>query len=271
MNRQRVRKFEFKITQNIMSEFMLHACKIFFGCGNVVIDNRENNTKKFTVTHLDDLINIIIPFFDKYPLLTSKFLNYLSFKKAVLFVANKKGKLEAEDFIKLKAIKSTMNTKRTWEEKWNYYNTIFLTRSITPAWLVGFLEGDGCFYLYLNNDNNLQHSIEFTQSTQDVGIQEAICKFLGFGTITPKRLNNSIATAQSVSSVSRLKIRALADVQHTISIIDLCPLITTKKAEYAAFKEAINLYRANAHKTPEGLAKLKLIISNMGTKNKRKK
>lgn len=249
---------------------MLHACITFFGCGKVTIDNREFNTKKFSVTKLDDLINVIIPFFDKYPLLTSKFLNYISFKEAVFLVANKKGKQESKDLDKQYSIKSSMNINRTWEEKWDYYNTVFTTQAITPAWLVGFIEGDGCFYLYLDSNNALQSSIEFTQSTQDVGILEGIKQFQSAGNITPKRVDNTISSAKSVSSVSRLKIRALADIENTISIIDLCPLVTTKKEEYTIFKEVLNLYKNKAHKTTEGLTKIKLLINSMGTKNKNK-
>ncbi len=244
---------------------MLHACVDFFGCGSVVIDNRKHNTKKFAVTKLDDLVNIIIPFFDKNPLLTSKFLNYTSFKEAVLIVSNNKGKLTSQDLAKLSSIKSSMNTNRTWEEKYNYYHTIFLDRVITPAWLVGFIEGDGCFYLYLNN-SNLQHSIEITQSTQDIEILERIQSFLNVGTISPKRDDNSLEAAKRMKSVSRLKIRALSEVESVINIIDLCPLITTKKKDYAIFKEAINLFKKKAALTSENLIKIKVLVESMRIK-----
>jgi len=38
-------KLEFKVTQKSHSEGILQELKEFFGCGSVVIDNRETNTK----------------------------------------------------------------------------------------------------------------------------------------------------------------------------------------------------------------------------------
>jgi len=40
----------------------------------------------FTVRSLDDIINVIIPHFDKYPLLTQKKGDYLLFKIAALLM-----------------------------------------------------------------------------------------------------------------------------------------------------------------------------------------
>ena len=67
---------EFKVTQKSHSEGVLYELQEFFGCGNVVIDNRKTDTKKYHVTNINDIINIIIPHFETYPCLTSKFLNF---------------------------------------------------------------------------------------------------------------------------------------------------------------------------------------------------
>ena len=69
-------KLEFKITKKSHSEGILHDLQEYFGCGNVVIDNRETDTKKYHVTNINNIINIIIPHFETYPCLTSKFLNF---------------------------------------------------------------------------------------------------------------------------------------------------------------------------------------------------
>jgi hypothetical protein len=69
-------KLEFKVTQKSHSEGILHEIKEYFGCGNVVIDNRKTDTKKYHINALSDILNIIIPHFENYPCLTSKFLNF---------------------------------------------------------------------------------------------------------------------------------------------------------------------------------------------------
>jgi hypothetical protein len=59
------------VTQKHHSAGILYDLERYYECGNVQIDNRKENAFKFNVNKLDDIINKIIPHFDKYPLLTS--------------------------------------------------------------------------------------------------------------------------------------------------------------------------------------------------------
>jgi hypothetical protein len=65
-----------KVTQKENSSKILHKIQNFFDCGSVVIDNRKTETMKYRVSSLNDILTKIIPHFDKYSCLTSKFLNY---------------------------------------------------------------------------------------------------------------------------------------------------------------------------------------------------
>jgi hypothetical protein len=69
-------KLEYKVTQKSHSEGILYEFQEYFECGSVVIDNRESDTKKYHITSLSSILEKIIPHFDSYPCLTSKFLNY---------------------------------------------------------------------------------------------------------------------------------------------------------------------------------------------------
>jgi len=82
-------KLEFKVTQKTHSEGVLYELKNYFGCGSVVIDNRKSDTKKYHINALSDILAKIIPHFEKYPCLTSKFLNFKAFKKIAFIVKNK--------------------------------------------------------------------------------------------------------------------------------------------------------------------------------------
>jgi hypothetical protein len=84
--------------------------KCFFNCGNINLDNRKFDAYKYTVNKTSDLINIIVPHFDKYPLVGSKQLDFLDFKKA-LFLLNEDSKKE------ILLIKSKMNRSRPSEER----------------------------------------------------------------------------------------------------------------------------------------------------------
>lgn len=41
------------------------------------------------VTKIDDIVIKIIPFFDKYPVIGSKYINYIYFKEAAYIIKNK--------------------------------------------------------------------------------------------------------------------------------------------------------------------------------------
>jgi len=69
-------KLEFKVTQKKHSEGVLYELQNYFGCGSVVIDNRKTDTKKYHVNGLSAILDKIIPHFETYPCLTSKFLNF---------------------------------------------------------------------------------------------------------------------------------------------------------------------------------------------------
>ena len=72
---------EFKVTQKTHSEGILYELKNFFGCGNVVIDNRATDTKKYHVNSLQSILTNVIPHFDLYPCITSKQLNFIDWSR----------------------------------------------------------------------------------------------------------------------------------------------------------------------------------------------
>jgi len=74
---------------------------------------------KFVITNNDDLINKVIPHFDNYTLKTSKYLNYLDFKSAVIMMSEKKH-YSIEGINNLREVKSNMNKFRLFQDKFYY-------------------------------------------------------------------------------------------------------------------------------------------------------
>ena len=60
----------------------------FFGCGYVA-KYKNRLVCEYIVTKIDDIVNHIIPFFDKYKIIGSKHSNFLDFKSAALIIKNK--------------------------------------------------------------------------------------------------------------------------------------------------------------------------------------
>lgn len=68
--------FIFKVSQRDYSVELLKALKAHFGVGNIRLENDKNGTLMYAVSDRNHLKNVIIPFFDKNPLVTSKALDY---------------------------------------------------------------------------------------------------------------------------------------------------------------------------------------------------
>lgn len=97
----------FSIGQDSRDIALLERVVKFFGCGKVYrIKNRE--VCEFVVTKIDDIINIIIPFFDKHIILGSKHMNYVKFKEAANIIKNKQH-LNEVGINKIKELKNSMN------------------------------------------------------------------------------------------------------------------------------------------------------------------
>ena len=99
----------FKITQHSRDIQLLNNIALYFDCGR--IEKRSTKACDFTVNKLEDLDKKIIPFLLKYPLQSSKSLNFKDFYKVVLIMKTK-GHLTKKGLDEIKNIKAGMNTKR---------------------------------------------------------------------------------------------------------------------------------------------------------------
>lgn len=71
----------FELSQSIHDIKMMEALHTYLGVGRLVI-NRERVS--IVVTSLKDIVTVILPHFEKYPLMGGKFVSYLLFRKVVL-------------------------------------------------------------------------------------------------------------------------------------------------------------------------------------------
>jgi len=86
--------------------------KDFFQVGNINIDNRSTEGYKYVISNRKDLINILFPHFDKYPLQGTKHLDFLDFKRCVLLMEESSNNLDL-----VLSIKNNMNRGRSFEER----------------------------------------------------------------------------------------------------------------------------------------------------------
>lgn len=128
-NKTKIEGFSFKLTIGLHKDDLnaLNFIKSKLGIGNVY---SYKDSQIFVVTKKED-IKKLISIFDKYTLNTSKYLDFLDFKKAFLLY-HKRENLTEELIAQILELKNSMNTKRT------NFNMPENHVVITKSWLLGF-------------------------------------------------------------------------------------------------------------------------------------
>ena len=130
----------------------LEFIKNRLNCGSIY----TNRLATFNVKRINDIQNILIPLFDKFPLNGIKYLDYLTFKKAISIKLDE-SLSNSEKLQLITDLKDSMNTKRV-----NFKMPLTHTIRVTPYWLLGFIEGEGCFSLVDVKDIGISFSLALT-------------------------------------------------------------------------------------------------------------
>lgn len=236
--------------------------KKYFGCGAVLVDNKAFDTYKYQVSKVEDIINIIIPHFDKFPLVGSKQLDYLDWKKAILYKKSSNNNINS-----ILTLKNNMNSKRSFDERWNYLNNINI--NLQPEWLQAFIYGEGCFQCvigYVKNGEKsllqITNTLEIAQNSHDVKVLESIKLFFDKGYLKPKYNISSLKESKNARSVSRL---VISDNKTITAFVDKHTMHTRKHLDYLAWKELINLKNNYAHKNDKGFSDMISIKRGMNS------
>lgn len=242
---------------------LLKQIQTFFGVGNIY-KHRSNMT--YTVQSFYDLSEIIIPHFNKYPLLTQKRSDFLLFKFAV-HLLNDKVQASYEGLQTIINIRASMN-KGLSKELWKSFpKTIPLSRPavtfdniIHPNWLVGFVDGEGCFYVKVSNSSSklgYQISLVFSisQHSRDKILFNNILKYLECGLV------EKVITRPNAITYCVYKFSDICD--KLIPLFKKYPLQSVKILNFADFCVIANLMANKLHLTKEGIDKIRLIKSQM--------
>lgn len=210
-------------------------------------------------------INKIIEVFDKYPLNTSKHLNFLAFKEGYFLYKNSKEK--DIDLNKILALKSSMNKKRvSFELPSNHFI------KITPYWLLGFVKAEGFFSVATTGYQRLEFGIG--QTLSELPVLEAIKQFLlnlpGSFDITRADNNPVGLNINKKPKNENYKPMAKIQIYKTDYIVNvLVPFfnslnwISKKKLDYRDWKLILNIKSQGKHFTAEGKNVIYLISKRM--------
>lgn len=96
----------FQFSMNIRDKALMEEIKGFFGEGIISVDG---NVIQFRIKKLGSIIKLVLPHFDKYPLVTQKLADYLLFRQAVMLM-KKKRHLTLEGLKEVLSIRASLNT-----------------------------------------------------------------------------------------------------------------------------------------------------------------
>ena len=101
-------RLKFQITQLSRDRFLMEQIIKYLGCGYI---SERKDVLDFHVIKFNDIIEKVIPFFEKYPIIGVKSLNFKDFCKAAEIMKNKEH-LTDNGLNKIKKIRLGMNTFR---------------------------------------------------------------------------------------------------------------------------------------------------------------
>ena len=129
-------------------------------------------------------------------------------------------------------------------------------------WVVGFVDGEGCFHVDLNVHAEMPagHQVlpEFTvvQHERDIQILYALKAFFGCGVV---RRNHGDRMAYRVRSKEHL-------LRKILPFFMAHPLKTKKNIDFLKFRDVLLLMETDGHLTREGLDAIRAIASEMHTR-----
>lgn len=162
----------YKLSQSRYNLRVLYYIKTQLGVGSVTKDNSKG---QFFIRDRKIIEEVLLPIFDNYPLLTSKYFDYLKFKKALAILKNL-GLTKEERDIKLLNLKNSKVPHEYKSPVWNNVHLPLINLDLvkivmSKAWLIGFIEAEGSFYLTSKDSNRIVHGFGLTQKLDKVVLQ----------------------------------------------------------------------------------------------------
>ena len=185
----------FIIVLHNKDKIILEGLKSFFKVGNI-FKHGETNVQ-YQVNSAVDL-QILIEYFNNYPLLTKKQIDFLLFKDIVsillrLFIRAEEH-LTPEGILKLVALKASLNKGLSDKLKNAFPDVMPVSRPLMPnvplheQWLAGFTAGEGCFMIKITKANTklgerVQLIFQLTQHIRDEELIISLIQYLGCGNV----------------------------------------------------------------------------------------
>lgn len=214
-------RYCFVVSQDKRSIDVLYGLKKKFGCG--FVNRAGGNMFEYRVANQEHLKNIILPFFEKNPLHTSKIQDFKILYEALMGVQPNVGP--------------------------GMPGTVASPEPICRDWLIGFIDAEANFYVSMvKNYPRPQFSIGLHQ--KDAEVLNDIQSFMKCGVVYKKRPRTSKAySTYQISSASAFE----SIIKTCTTKTNRCLLKTTKRISFLKFRKIVSIIQQRKHITPEGI------------------
>ena len=261
-------KPRFQIHLHKKDLFILEAIQNFFGVGKIY--KRDINAVEFRVFSIKEL-KVILEHFDKFPLLSQKYADFILFKEAYELIVNKEH-LTAKGLRKIISIRASINNGLSEQLKNAFSDITYISKPVkenisiyNPQWLAGFTSGEGSFGVKIRNANTngntkayVELIFQINQHVRDTQLLNCIAKYLNCGKIYK---HSAKAEVLRVSKTLDL-------IENIIPFFVKYPILGIKALDFKDFCSILDLTLNKEHHTEEGLNKIIDIKANINTGRK---
>ena len=259
-------RFSISLPDNDLA--ILELIKTYLGnVGNISKGGKDS--VQYVVASLNDLTNVVLPHFTKYPLITQKAADFILFKRVIESMKNKEH-LTKEGLEKIVLIKGSLNLGHTAELKEAFPNINLEKRPDinnmtikSPQWLAGFISGKGSFMIQIKKSASSKIGfvvlLEFqlAQHNRDINLMKSFINYLDCGIIYEQ------------NQIVIFKVSKFSDINNKIIPFFIkYPIVGVKYNDFLDFCKVKELMNNKEHLTLDGLNKIREIKSGITNKGK---
>lgn len=256
----------FSITLHEKDISILQDIQRYLGVGSIRKD--QKNTVKYRVESIKDIANVIVPYFEKYPLITQKLADYLLFRDVVNLMINKEH-LTKKGLNKIVSIKAVINHGLS-DELQLYFSDIQpiirpkVENKTVPhgQWMAGFTSAEGCFKVTLVKQpsrriDRIYLQFELTQHSRDERLLESFITFFWCGMLQASSRKPSVS----------FSVYKFSDIyEKIIPFFKKHNIIGVKSKDFEDWCKAAEMFNAKKHLSEEGLNLFISLRSGMNSK-----
>lgn len=264
----------FSIELHIKDIALLNMIKEFFGVGTIIRRIRDGKiTAIYSVQSIESIFKVIIPHFEKYPLLSQKLADFFFFKSCIQLMYDNK-KLTEDQLMQILSFKGSMGKNvglsATLLNLFPLMKGIKLERPVvkseniySPLWLAGFTSGEGMFYIkpvrIKGEISRFSLVFGLSQHKRDLHLFNLIKSFLNCGVIETK---------PSRPNEVNYFVTKLYDIRNIIiPFFENNNIIGIKSLDFSDFLK-VSIIIEKEYKTKQDIYKIIYIKNGMNTKRK---